>query len=283
MSGSVKICCLAVVAGLTGCAQFYSGITEDVQQVATGFRFTEGPALATNGDIYFTDIHNSRIHRWSSRDGVSTYRENTGRANGLLFDRSGNLLVCEGGNRRLTSISPHGIVTVVADAYDGRKLNSPNDLWIDGSGGIYFTDPRYWKRDNLEQDGEHVYYVPPGGGKLRRVIDDLVRPNGIVGTPDGKTLYVADHGGKKTYSYRVDDEGKLSERKLFAEEGSDGMTLDGDGNLYLTTDAVLVYSPKGDLLRRIEIPEKPTNVSFGKDGRTLFVTARTSFYAVRVR
>jgi gluconolactonase len=273
----------ALAIALAGCRSPYPGVTREVTEVATGFRFTEGPALAPNGDIYFTDIHNSRIHTWSTSGVLSTFRENTGRANGLLFDRTGRLLICEGGNRRLTAVAANGTYTVLAHRYDGKKLNSPNDLWMDAKGGIYFTDPRYWKRKDLEQDGEHVYYLPPGKTALRRVISNLVRPNGIIGTPDGRTLYVADHGGKKTYAYDVARDGSLSNPRVIAELGSDGMTLDADGNLYLTTDAVYVYQPDGTLLRRIAIPQRPTNVTFGKDGKTLFITARTSLYAIRLK
>ena len=267
---------IAAAGAIAGCAGIYPDVSSEVKQVATGFKFTEGPAVAPNGDIYFTDIPNNKIHVWSPKEQLSTYRENSGGANGLLFDNNGNLLVCEGGNRRLIMINPNNKVTILADNFKGKKLNSPNDLWIDPKGGIYFTDPRYGKRNNLEQNGEHVYYLPPEGGVLKRVIDDMVRPNGIVGTPDGKTLYVADHGGKKIWSYSVGNNGTLSGKKLFAGEGSDGMILDSKGNLYLTTDAVLVYNPEGKLLRRIEVPERPSNVCFGKDGETLFITARSS-------
>ena len=280
-----KTCWIFLIIAVTsaaGCSGIYPGIDGNVKQVATGFEFTEGPAVASNGDIYFTDIPNNRIHIWSANGQLSTYRENSGGANGLLFGSNSDLLVCEGGNRRLTSISPKGIVTILADNLNGKKFNSPNDLWIDPKGGIYFTDPRYGNRDNLEQDGEHVFYLPPEGSAPRRVIDDMVRPNGIVGTPDGKKLYVADHGDKKIWSYRVGNDGTLSEKKLFTGQGSDGMTLDNSGNLYLTTDAVLVYSPDGKLLRRIEVDERPSNVCFGKDGKTLFITARTSLYAIRL-
>jgi gluconolactonase len=284
MNKIVRLLFIVAVAGAAaGCEGIHPDVSGEVKQVATGFKFTEGPAVAPNGDIYFTDIPNSRIHVWSAKGRLSMYRENTGGANGLLFDRYSNLLVCEGGNRRLTSISPKRIVTILADNFNGKKFNSPNDLWIDSKGGVYFTDPRYGKRDNLEQDGEHVYYLPPEGGVSKRVIEDMVRPNGIIGTPDGKKLYVADHGDKKIFSYSVDNNGTLSGKKLFAEEGSDGMTLDSIGNLYLTTDAVLVYNPGGKLLRRIEVPERPSNVCFGKDEEMLFITARTSLYAIRLR
>ncbi len=284
MNKKIKFLFIVIAVGiLTGCAGIYPGITGEIKQVATGFKFTEGPAVAPNGDIYFTDIPNNKIYVWSTKGSLSTYLENTGGANGLLFDNNGNLLVCEGGNRRLVSINlkTKTKTTILADKFKDKKLNSPNDLWIDSKGGIYFTDPRYGKRNNLEQDGEHVYYLPPESGVPKRVIDDMVRPNGIVGTSDGKKLYVADHGGNKVFSYNINDNGTLFGKKLFAEEASDGMALDKDENLYITTDAVLVYNSKRKLLRRIEVPERPSNVCFGKNGKILFITARTSLYAIK--
>ena len=255
-----------------------------VKKLAGGFRFTEGPAADAKGNIYFSDIPNNRIHKWSLDGKLSTFRENSGGANGLFFDKKGNLLACEGGGRRLVSIDPQGRVTVLAEKYENKRFNSLNDLWIDPKGGTYFTDPRYGNRDNMEQDGEHVYYLSPDRKKLIRVIDDMVRPNGIIGTPDGKLLYVTDHGGKKTFVYTINKDATLSNKKLFAPEGSDGMTIDNEGNVYLTTDVVAVYNKNGQKIETIEVPERPANVCFGgKDKRTLFITARTSLYSIKMR
>ncbi len=254
-----------------------------VEKLAGGFLFTEGPASDAKGNVYFSDIPNSRIHKWSLDGKLSTFRENTGRANGLYFDAKGNLLACEGGNRRLTSTSPDGKVTVLADKYDGKKLNSPNDLWIDSAGGVYLTDPRYGSQDGLEQGGFHVYYLPPGGKELQRVIDDLTKPNGILGTADGKRLYVADPGAKKIFVYAIEGNGRLGKRKFFAPQGSDGMTLDEKGNLYLTGGGVVIYDSNGKKLTSIETPESPANVCFGgKDRKTLFITARKGVYSLRM-
>ncbi|MHC4178734.1 MAG: SMP-30/gluconolactonase/LRE family protein [Planctomycetota bacterium] len=254
-----------------------------VERLADGFVFTEGPACDAKGNVYFTDIPNERIHKWSVDGKLTTFRENTGRANGLYFDRKGNLLACEGGNRRLTSISPNGKVTVLADSYNGKKLNSPNDLWIDPNGGVYFSDPRYGREEGLEQDGFHVYYLPPKRKELVRVLHNLVKPNGVVGTADGKLLYVADAGDRKTYVYRIQPDGSLTNRKLIAPVGSDGMTLDEQGNLYLSRGVVHVYSPKGKNIATIEVPEAPANICFGgRDRRTLFITARKGLYSIRM-
>jgi gluconolactonase len=281
--GSAVLALLVVV--VTGCSE-RSVVAEGakVERLAGGFRFTEGPAADAGGNIFFTDIPNNRIHKWSLDGKLSTFRENSGGANGLFFDKDGNLLACEGVGRRLVSIDPKGNVTVLADKYDGKRFNSLNDLWIDPKGGVYFTDPRYGSRGNMEQDGEHVYYLAPERDKIVRVVDDMVRPNGVIGTTDGKRLYVADHGGGKTFVYTINKDGTLSNKKLFAPEGSDGMTLDNEGNVYLTTDGVAVYNSSGKKIETIEVPEKTTNVCFGgKDKRMLFITAGNSLYSVQMR
>jgi gluconolactonase len=255
-----------------------------VEKLAGDFKFTEGPASDAKGNIYFSDIPNNRIHKWSLDGKLSTFRENSGGANGLFVDKKGNLLACEGGGRRLVSIDPKGNVTILADKYQGKRFNSLNDIWIDSKGGIYFTDPRYGPRDDMEQDGEHVYYLTPDRKNIIRVVNDMVRPNGLVGTADGKLLYIADHGGNKTYVYSINKDGTLSNKKLFAPEGSDGMTIDNEGNVYLTTKVVAVYNSKGQKTETIEVPEGPANVCFGgKDKKTLFITARSSLYSLQMR
>jgi gluconolactonase len=290
---NTKSCCVAVlsVAAIIGCktqpaadklAIIARGAT--VQKLAGGFKFTEGPAADVAGNVFFTDIPNSRIHKWSAEGTVSTFLENSGRANGLFFDRDGNLLACAGGTGRLVSIDPRGRVRVLAEKYQGKPFNSPNDLWRGPRGGIYFSDPRYGGRENLPQDGEHVYYFSADRERLIRVIDDMVRPNGLVGTPDGKLLYVADHGANKTYVYKISSDGTLSDKKLFVPQGSDGMTMDERGNVYMTAAAVLVYDAEGNRIHTIDVPERPSNVCFGgRDKNTLFITARTSLYALRMQ
>ena len=255
----------------------------NVVQLADGFQFTEGPAVDKDGNIFFTDIPNNRICKWSVDGKLSTFLENSEGANGLYFDKEGNLLACLGGGAKLVSIDPQGKTTVLADKYEGKSFNSLNDLWVAPDGGVYFTDPRYGSRDNLPQDGEHVYYLSANRKKIIRVISDMVRPNGVIGTPDGKILYVADHGAGKTYSYKINSDGTLSDKKLFAEQGSDGMTLDTYGNVYLTGKAVTIHNPSGELIGTIEVPQTPANVCFGKDTKTLFITARKAFYSVRMQ
>jgi gluconolactonase len=278
---------LLILAAAMGWSDAGASVVADgakVEKLAGGFAFTEGPAADARGNIYFSDIPNNRIHKWSLNGKLSTFRENSGGANGLYFDKDGNLLVCEGGGRRLVSIDQKGNVSVLADKYQGKKFNSLNDLWIDPKGGVYFTDPRYGGRDGMEQDGEHVYYLAPDRKKLIRVVDDMVRPNGVIGTPDGKTLYVTDNGDRKTFAYKVNQDGTLSGKKLIAPEGSDGMTIDNEGNIYLTSRVVAVYNKNGEKIEEIQVPEGPANVCFGgSDNQTLFITARTSLYSVKMR
>jgi len=260
-----------------------------LEKLADGFGFTEGPVADKNGNVYFSDITYSRIHLWRVDGTLATFRENTGKSNGLAFDKAGNLIVCEGGNRRLTSIDPQGNLMVLADNFEGKKLNSPNDLWIDPKGGIYFTDPRYGDRSDLELDGEYVFYLTPDKSQLIKVIDDMVQPNGIVGTPDGKKLYVADRGADSNWVYTILADGRLVDKKFFCTEGSDGMKLDEKGNVYITSPRsephfwVSIFNPNGDKIQTIQVPEMPTNVCFwGKHKDKLFITDRGGIYSINL-
>jgi gluconolactonase len=251
-------------------------------KLAGDFKFTEGPAVSANGDVYFTDIPNNRIHKWSaSNKELSIFAEETNGANGLYFADDGRLFACQGNAKRVVAYSVDGNDTSsLAKRYDGKKFNKPNDLWIDLKGGVYFSDPNYGNKE-LSQDGKHVYYIQPGGGDVKRVADGFKTPNGLVGTPDGATLYIADIGDNKIYSYTIQEDGTLTDRKLFCESGSDGMTLDQHGNVYLTSGSVKVFSPKGKQIADLKFPESPANVVFGgKELKTLFVTARTGFYSL---
>jgi gluconolactonase len=248
--------------------------------VSGSYQFTEGPATDANGNVYFSDINAGKIYKWTPDGNVTVFLEGLNMPNGLMFDKSGNLIACEGGNGRVISIDPQGQITVLADQYNGVRFNEPNDLWIDAQGGIYFTDPAY--QSAVVQDGEHVYYISPDHIQLTRVISDMVRPNGIVGTADGTTLYVADHGAGQTFAYAINADGTLFNKQLFISTGSDGMTVDTAGNLYITTqNKVQVYNAAGNLLKEIPTQENPTNVTFaGTNGQTLFITARTAVYTV---
>ena len=264
-------------------AQSLTAPGAQVQKLHSNFSFTEGPATDSAGNVFFTDIPNNRILVSLTSGYLTSFTEDSQGANGLYFDARGNLLACQGGGRKLVSYSSQGVETVLVDTYQGKRFNSLNDLWIDSRGGIYFTDPRYGNREGMKQDGEHVYYLAGPKEKPERVINDMVRPNGLIGTPNGKTLYVTDHGGKKTFSYAISSNGSLTQKTLFAPEGSDGMTMDEKGNVYLTTNAIAIYSPLGKKIQEIPITERPANVTFGgKDKKTLYITARTSLYAIEM-
>jgi gluconolactonase len=206
----------------------------------------------------------------------------------LYFDNSGQLIACSEEENQLWAIDPDNkSVNVLHKGYEGKKFNGPNDLWIAPDGGIFFTDPYYqrswWDHNELPQDGQHVYYLKEGN--LIRVTEDLVQPNGIIGTPDGKILYVADIKAKKTWRYTIGPEGNLLDKKLFADMGSDGMTIDNKGNIYLTGDGVTVFNPEGEKIEHIKVDERWTaNVCFGgKNHKMLFITASNSIYGLDMK
>jgi gluconolactonase len=261
-----------------------------VEKLAGDFTFTEGPTCDADGNLYFTDQPNNRILKWSVEGKLSTALQPAGRANGMYFAPSGELIACADEKTALWSIARDGTVSVILSEHGGKALNGPNDVWVRPDGALYFTDPFYkrpwWTYDAMPQDGQHVYFLSADRRRLVRVTDDLTQPNGIIGTPDGKTLYVSDIRARKTYRYDVAPDGALSNKTLVVEQGSDGMTLDSEGNLYLTGDGVMVIDRTGQLIERIRVPDErwTANVSFcGKDGQTLFMTATTGLYAVRTR
>lgn len=261
----------------------------ELELLSRGFSFTEGPAVDAEGNVYFTDQPNDRILCWDTEGILTVFLKPCGRSNGLYFDKEGNLLACADEKNELWRIDKQGRHTVLVKDYQGKLLNGPNDLWVRPDGGLYFTDPfykrPYWNRGPKEQDGECVYFLSADGKTLRRVADDLVQPNGVIGTPDGKTLYVADIRAGKTYAYAIQPDGSLTNKRLFCELGSDGMTIDNEGNVYLTGRGVIVFNAQGEKIRQIDVPERWTaNVCFGgKDMHTLFITASRGLYAVRMR
>ncbi|MBE3144802.1 MAG: SMP-30/gluconolactonase/LRE family protein [Planctomycetes bacterium] len=262
----------------------------NVEKLSSAFSFTEGPASDPKGNVYFTDQPNDKIYIWSTDGKLTTFLTGGERSNGLYFDADGvTLLACADLHNRIVAISPDGKITPVVEKYNGKKFNSTNDLWRHPNGGIYFTDPyykrNYWADANRGQEGEHTYYLAPDRKAVIRVTEDLTQPNGIIGTPDGKLLYVADIGARKTYVYTINPDGTLSNKKLFCDMGSDGMTIDNEGNVYLTGNGVIVFNPAGEKIEHIRIPERWTaNVCFGgKDQDTLFITASKSLYAVKMR
>ncbi len=259
------------------------------EKAGSGYAFTEGSSVAPDGRVFFTDQPNDKIFVWDKHKGISLFKAGTERSNGTYFDKQGNLVACADLHNRLVKFAPDGKMTTVFEGgFGGKYLNGPNDLWIDSKGGIYFTDP-YYHRDYWEAghtqllDMQAVYYLRPTG-ELVRVIDDLKQPNGIVGTPDGKFLYVADIMGKVTWKYTILADGTLGNKAAFAPAGSDGMTLDNQGNVYLTYGKVLIYNNKGEKIGELELPESPSNLCFGgKKRNILFITARTSVYTVKMK
>jgi gluconolactonase len=284
---------LALGLAMAGpCAFGETGVTAPgatVEELAGGFEFTEGPTCDAEGNLFFTDQPNDRILRWSVDGELSTFLQPAGRSNGMYFAPDGRLIACADEKNELWAIAPDGETTVLWKGYESRALNGPNDVWVHPDGGIYFTDPFYkrpwWDHEDMPQDGQHVYYLAPGAVSLVRVTNDLTQPNGIVGTPDGKTLYVADIGAKQTWRYDIQDDGRLGGRTLFCEHGSDGMTLDDEGNVYLTGDGVLVFDRTGRQIEHIDVDAPWTaNVSFcGKSRQTLFITASKGLYSIRTR
>ena len=261
-----------------------------VEKLAGGFAFTEGPTCDVAGNVYFTDQPNDRILKWSTDGQLSTFLQPAGRSNGMYFEPGGDLIACADEKTALWSIAPDGTTSVLVDSYDDRALNGPNDVWVRPDGAIYFTDPFYprpwWTHDLRPQDGEHVYFLSAGRDRLVRVTADLTQPNGIIGTADGRALFVSDIGAQQTFRYDIAADGHLSGKTLVVDQGSDGMTLDVEGNLYLTGHGVTVFDAGGREIEQIPIPDEKwtANVSFGgKDHQTLFITATTGLYSIRMR
>ena len=261
----------------------------ELEKLADGFQFTEGPSADSDGNVCFTDQPNDRILFWNNKTGLSVFMEPSGRSNGLSFDKNGNLWSCADEKNELWKISPDKKIEKILNTYGGKLLNGPNDLWICPGGGNYFTDPFYkrsWEgQTEMPQEKQCVYYLTPDHKTLIRVEEDLLQPNGIVGTPDGKKLFVADIRGNKTWSYSINADGTLSEKTLFCELGSDGMTIDSGGNIYLTGKGVTVFDRTGKRLGNIAVPENWTaNVCFGgRNLKSLYITASRGFYRIRMK
>ena len=255
-------------------------------------KFTEGPAVAPDGSIYFTSIRTSRIMRFDPNTGKTTlFRKNSGKANGLMFDRQGRLVACEGsdhGNLRVSITEKDGTIRTLADKVEGKRLNSPNDLFITSKGRIYFTDPRYIGHEPRELDFEGVYLIEPNG-LLKLATKKLQRPNGILISRDGKTAYVADHHSENKknrhlVSFSIKKDGTFGKKTILYDFGEsravDGMAMDMEGNLFATAGAndnsgIYIFSPVGKHLAKIPLPGAPTNCAFGKgeDKNILYITA----------
>lgn len=259
-------------------------VQDSLKLISSEFKFTEGASVDKQGNVFFTDQPNDKIWKYDTNGKLSLYMDKTGRANGTYFDKKGNLIVCADENNEIWSIDKNKKITVLFSDFEGKKVNGPNDIWLDAKGGIYFTDPYYqrdyWTRKSSELTGEKVYYLPKGQKTAIVVADDLLKPNGIVGTPDGKFLYVADAKAGKTYKFKINPDASITDKQLVLNQGSDGMTLDRDGNIYVSGKGVNIYSPTGEKIGHIDVPENWVgNICFGgKNKNILFITASKSLY-----
>jgi gluconolactonase len=259
-----------------------------ITKLHTGFKFTEGPAVDADGNVYFTDIPEEKIYRIDTAGKLSVFREKSNHANGLMVNARGEVVACEM-DGQVAALSPDGKDRrVIAGQHDGKRFNAPNDLVLDRSGGVYFTDPAFRAPKELPQGKTAVYYASTAG-TVTRLIDDLPNPNGVILSPDERTLYVIPSGQKQMMAYPVEGPGKLGKGRVFCEleqaraggnSGGDGLAVDVNGFLYITSGIGLqVFDPTGKKKGVIAFPEQPANVTFGgKDLKTLYVTARTSMY-----
>jgi gluconolactonase len=269
-----------------------------VEKIAEGMKFTEGPVwLPEPGILVFSDIPNSKWMQWSEAKGLSVYRDSQ-QANGNILDERGRIIACQHAARNVVRLELDGGQTVLADRYDGKRFNSPNDAALRSDGTLWFTDPPWGLDGPGELPGHWVFKLDLKTGEVEPVVKDLAMPNGIVFSPDEKRLHIADTGGHPKHPdpafhnlpasircYEIDEAGRLGKLIWTIDQGSDGMAMDQMGNLYTTHGKhVIVYDPSGKERERIEFPEGPANCTFGgEDYRTLFVTARTSLYRIRMK
>ncbi len=264
----------------------------EIEKIADGFEFTEGPVWHPDGFLLFSDIPANTIYKWQPEQETEIFRQPSGNANGNTLDNSGRLISAEHGNRRVSLTEKDGEIVTLASQYQGKQLNSPNDLVVKSDGSIYFTDPPYGIESEQEELGFYGVYRLAPDGTLTLLVDDFVRPNGIVLSPDETKLYVNDSQEGHIRVFDVQPDGMLDNGKLFAEleppseEGAaDGMKVDIKGNIYSTgPGGVWIFSPNGDLLGIIETPEPPANIAWGdRDYKTLYITARKSLYRIRLK
>ncbi|MBW1985193.1 MAG: SMP-30/gluconolactonase/LRE family protein [Deltaproteobacteria bacterium] len=305
-----KIICLLAIVGLLilafGCASTSSFKINDkeefnkivprnskVKKLAGGFIFTEGPVWISEDDgdgfLIFSDIQGNKLRKWSSKDGVSIFREISNHANGNTLDLQGRLITCEHGSRTVTRTDKNGKITTLISRYKGKKLNSPNDPVVKSDGTIWFTDPTYGLLDSgerKEQPKNYVFRLDPETRKITPVVSNFSAPNGICFSPDEKKLYIADTGEGHIRVFNVKSNNRLDKGKIFCDIGMpDGIRCDSEGRLYSSAmDGVHIFSPDGSLIGKILVPEMPANLGFGgENNQTLFITARTSLYAVKLK
>lgn len=260
------------------------------ERIATGFSFPEGPVWHPDGYLLFSDIHADSINKWTPDGVVAAIHLQGGHPNGLTLDRQGELIACEQITRRVVRIAKDGTAVILAAEYDGKKLNSPNDVVVKSDGSIYFTDPPYGSMWGTRQElvFAGIYRLLPGSHRLDLLTKDIPGPNGIAFSPDEKALYVSDTDGMIVYVFDVLNDGTLANKRIFIEQRfwPDGLKVDAAGNLYVSSGmpSVMIFDSHGRHLEDIAIPEPTTNCAFGgSDYRTLFVTAGGSLYRVRIK
>jgi len=291
MKTFIRLLAGAVLAGPALAVFAESVVAPDakLEKLAGDFAFTEGPTCDRAGNVFFVDQPNDRIMEWSADGKLSTFLQPSGYANGQYFDAHGNLIACADEHNQLWSIAPDKTVTVLVTNYQGKYLNGPNDVWVAPNGAMFITDPFYkrtwWDHSTMALTNQEVFYLSPDRKTLTMVTDDLTKPNGITGTPDGKYLYVSDIEAGQTWRYDIQPDGTLANKTFFCKLGSDGMTIDAAGNLYLTGHGITVFDRSGKQIDHIDVPENWTaNLCFsGPERKTLFITASKSFYCIRLR
>jgi gluconolactonase len=293
----MKKCTFAARTTVTLLAMFVSGASivsagastvpwGAAERVATGFQFTEGPVWSPDGFLLFSDVQGNRIVRWTAPDETTTFRQPSGNSNGLIFDSQGRLVACEHSNRRVSRTELDGNIVTLADRYQGMRLNSPNDIAIKSDGSIYFTDPPYGissGQQELPYNG--VFRISQPRNELTLLSSDFDRPNGLAFSPDESKLYIADTSRGHIRVFDVEPDGTIQGGAVFVEVSSpDGMKVDAKGRLYVASSTgVRVFTANGETFGTIAVAEQPSNLCFGDaDGKSLFVTARTSLYRVRL-
>lgn len=291
----VAICSLllATFATLPSHAAGQNPIFEDnaqIETVASGFQFTEGPVWHPGGFLLFSDLPANRIYQWQDEK-IEIFRQDSGNADGNALDREGRLLSAEYRHRRISRLEKDGTIVTLASQYEGKRLNSPNDLVVKSDGSIYFTDPSYGlesyglKKQPSELGFSGVYRISPDG-QLTLLVKDLTHPNGIAFSPNEQKLYVSDFRQDIIWVFDVQHDGTLRSGIIFAQpEDPDGIKVDSQGNVYSTgLSGLWVFSPSGQLLDRIELPEVPANLTWGdRDYKSLYITARKSIYRLRMK
>lgn len=258
-----------------------------VEKIANGFQFTEGPVwIPSRSELLFSDIHANRIYRWKEGR-VEVWRDPSGQANGNTLDREGRLVTCEHANRRVSRSELDGTVGTLADRFEGRRLNSPNDVVCKRDGAIYFTDPPYGvKPEDRELDFQGVFRLVPGANTLALLARDFIKPNGLAFSPDERLLYIADTEQGHIRTFDVAHDGSIGNSRVFCQiERPDGMKVDIEGNLYVAgMTGVVVFDKAGKQRGIIPTPLRPSNLAFGEvDRKTLFITARSELYRIRVK